>query len=98
MPRAVWTGAIRFGLVNIPVNLTSATEPHRVGFHEFERGTNERIHYKRVAEGSGREVPWEKIEKGYELAKGRYVMLTDEELEAAEPERSHGIDIEAFVP
>jgi len=98
MARAVWTGAIRFGLVNIPVNLTSAIEPHRVAFHEFERGTNERIHYKRVAESSGHEVPWDKIEKGYEVAKGRYVMLTDEELQAAEPERSQGIDIETFVP
>jgi DNA end-binding protein Ku len=98
MARAVWTGAIRFGLVNIPVNLTSAIEPHRVAFHEFQRGTNERIHYKRVAESSGHEVPWDKIEKGYEVSKGHYVMLTDEELEAAEPERSHGIDIETFVP
>jgi len=98
MARAVWTGAIRFGLVNIPVNLTSAIEPHRVAFHEFQRGTNERIHHKRVAESSGHEVPWDKIEKGYEVAKGRYVMLTDEELEAAEPERSQGIDIETFVP
>jgi len=98
MARAVWTGAIRFGLVNIPVNLTSAIEPHRVAFHEFAAGTNERIHYKRVAESSGREVAWDKIEKGYEVAKGRYVMLTDEELQAAEPERSQGIDIETFVP
>lgn len=98
MARAVWTGAIRFGLVNIPVNLTSAIEPHRVAFHEFASGTNERIHYKRVGESSGHEVPWDKIEKGYEVAKGRYVMLTDEELQAAEPERSHGIDIETFVP
>jgi DNA end-binding protein Ku len=98
MARAVWTGAIRFGLVNIPVNLTSAIEQHRVAFHEFERGTNQRIHNKRVAESSGHEVPWEKIEKGYEVAKGHYVMLTDEELAAAEPERSHGIDIETFVP
>lgn len=98
MARAVWTGAIRFGLVNIPVNLTSAIEPHRVAFHEFEQGTNERIHYKRVAESSGHEVGWDKIEKGYQVAKGRYVMLTDEELQAAEPERSQGIDLETFVP
>src|SRR3569832_2958712 len=98
MARAVWTVAFWFGLVNIPVNLTSAIEPHRVAFHEFAAGTNERIHYKRVAESSGREVAWDKIEKGYEVAKGRYVMLTDEELQAAEPERSQGIDIETFVP
>jgi DNA end-binding protein Ku len=69
-----------------------------VAFHEFEKGTSERIHNKRVAEGSGHEVPWEKIEKGYEVGKGRYVMLTDEELEAAAPERSQGIDIDTFVP
>jgi len=98
MPRPVWTGSISFGLVNIPITLVSATESHRVGFHEFERGTKERIHYRRVSERSGREVPWEKIEKGFEVAKGRYVILTDDELEAAEPRKSHTIDIERFVP
>ncbi|HEY4184619.1 MAG TPA: Ku protein [Polyangia bacterium] len=98
MARSLWNGSISFGLVNIPINLISATEPHRVGFHEFEQGTKNRIHYRRVAGSSDREVPWEKIEKGFEVAKDRYVVLTDEEIEAAEPQKSHTVDIERFVP
>lgn len=98
MARSIWSGSISFGLVNIPINLMSATESHRVGFHEFEHGTKSRIRYRRVSEASGREVPWEKIEKGFEVAKGRYVILSDEELEAAEPRKSHTIDVERFVP
>jgi DNA end-binding protein Ku len=97
MARPVWGGSISFGLVNIPVKLYGATESHRVAFHEFEDGTGERIHHKRVAERSGHEVAWDKIRKGFEVAKGRYVMLTDEELEAAEPEKTRTIDIEQFV-
>jgi DNA end-binding protein Ku len=97
MPRPAWTGSISFGLVNIPIRLFSATESHRVGFRELEQGTGRRIRYKRVAEGSGREVEWKKIQKGFEVAKDRYVVLTDEELQAAEPERTHTIDIERFV-
>jgi DNA end-binding protein Ku len=98
MARSIWNGSISFGLVNIPINLVSAIEPHRVGFHEFEQGTKNRIHYRRVAGNTDREVPWEKIEKGFEVSKDRYVMLTDEELAAAEPEKSRTIDIEQFVP
>jgi DNA end-binding protein Ku len=97
MPRPVWTGSISFGLVNIPIKLVSATEPHRVGFHEFEEGSGERIRYKRVAEGSGHEVAWQKIQKGFEIDKDRFVVLTDEELKAAEPERTHTVDIQQFV-
>src|SRR4051812_6076657 len=98
MARSIWSGSISFGLVNIPINLMSATESHRVGFHEFEHGTKSRIRYRRVSESSGREVLWEKIEKGFEVSKGRYVILSDEELEAAEPHKSHTIDVERFVP
>src|SRR3954470_4376361 len=97
MPRPVWSGSISFGLVNVPVKLYGATESHRVAFHEFEEGTGQRIHHKRVAEKSGREVPWNKIRKGFEVAKGRYVVLTDEELRAAEPRRTSVVDIEQFV-
>ena len=97
MPRPVWTGSISFGLVNIPIKLVSATEPHRVGFHEFEEGSGERIRYKRVAEDSGHEVAWQKIQKGFEIDKDRFVVLTDEELKAAEPERTHTVDIQQFV-
>src|SRR5262245_46322310 len=98
MARPVWTGSISFGLVNIPIKLYAATESHRVGFHELERGSGARIRYKRVAEGSGREVEWKKIQKGFEVGKDRYVVLTDEELEAAEPRKTHTVDIEQFVP
>jgi Ku protein len=98
MPRPLWTGSISFGLVNIPIKLVSATESHRVAFHEFEEGSGHRVRNKRVAEGSGREVPWEKIQKGFEVAKDRFVVLTDEELAAAAPERTHTIEIEHFVP
>jgi DNA end-binding protein Ku len=98
MARSIWSGSISFGLVNIPINLFSATESHRVGFHEVEHGTTSRIRYKRVSEASGREVPWEKIDKAFEVRKGRYVILSDEELQAAEPHKSHTVDVERFVP
>ena len=98
MARSIWNGSISFGLVNIPINLFSATESHRVGFHEVEHGTTSRIRYKRVSEASGREVPWEKIDKAFEVRKGRYVILSDEELQAAEPHKSHTIEVERFVP
>jgi len=97
MARPIWTGSISFGLVNIPIKLFSATESHRVGFHEFEEGSGERIRYKRVAEGSGHEVEWKKIQKGFAVGKDRYVVLTDEELAAAEPKRTYMIEIERFV-
>ena len=66
-------GTISFGLVAIPVKVFPAIESHRPVFHEVESGTGRRIRYKRVAEGSGREVPWEKIERGFEVGKGRFV-------------------------
>jgi len=97
MPRPVWSGSISFGLVNVPVKLYGAIESHRVAFHEFEEGTGQRIHHKRVSERTGREVPWDKIRKGFEVSKGRFVVLTEEELEAAEPEKTRTIDIEQFV-
>lgn len=97
MARAIWSGSISFGLVSIPVRLFSATESHRVAFHEFEQGTGERIQHRRVSGKTGREVPWKKIDKGYELRKGHYVVLSDEELAAAAPERTHTIEIEQFV-
>jgi DNA end-binding protein Ku len=98
MARPVWTGSISFGLVNIPIKLFGAIESHRVSFREFERGTGKRIRHKRVAEGSGREVSWDQIQKGFAVGKDRFVVLTDDELEAAEPRRSHTLDIRQFVP
>ena len=97
MPRPIWSGYISFGLVSIPVKLYPAIESNRPVFHELEQTTGRRIRYKRVAEGSGREVPWEKIARGVEIGKGRFVSLTKEELEAAEPRKTRSIDIEQFV-
>ena len=97
MARKVWTGSLNFGLVNIPVGLVSATEKKDVSFHQRERGTNARIRYKRVAEGSNREVEYDDIVKGYELSGHSFVTLTPDEIEAAELEKSKTIEISDFV-
>src|SRR3954468_16506330 len=98
MPRPAWTGSISFGLVNIPIKMFSAVESHRVSFHELEEGTGERIRYRRIAEGSGHEVPWEHVQKGFDIGKDLFAALTDEEVEPAEPRRTHTVGIEQFVP
>jgi DNA end-binding protein Ku len=97
MARAMWSGAISFGLVTIPVKLFSATSSHNVEFNQFEKGTGERIRYKRVAEKSEREVEYRDIVKGHEVDDGKYVIVTPEELAAVEPTKSRTIDIEDFV-
>jgi DNA end-binding protein Ku len=97
MPRSIWNGSLSFGLVNVPVQLFSSVEQKDIAFHEFQAGTGARIRHKRVSEKTGREVDYSDIEKGYETAKGKYVMLTREELESVEPGKSRTIDIEDFV-
>jgi DNA end-binding protein Ku len=97
MPRSLWRGSLSFGLVNVPVQLYPATEEKQIHFHQFKAGTNERIHNKRVAGNSSKEVDFDDIVKGYELKSGRYVMVTPEELESVEPGRSRTIEIEDFV-
>jgi DNA end-binding protein Ku len=96
-PRSLWTGSISFGLVNIPVRLYTATVSHDIGFHQFQAKSGHRIHYKRVAEGSGREVPFDQIVKGYEVSKGKLVLIEPEELDAIEPKKTRTIEIEEFV-
>jgi DNA end-binding protein Ku len=97
MARAVWTGSLSFGLVNVPVGLYSATEDKTVHFHEFAEGTSDRIQHKRVNERTGKEVGYDDIVKGYEYDKGKYVLLTRSELEQVEPGRSRTIEISDFV-
>ena len=97
MARAIWTGAISFGLVNVPVKLYSAVEQKDVSFHQLQKDTGERIHYKRVTDDSDDEVAYADIVKGYEVDKGQYVVVTPEELESVEPGRSRTVDIEDFV-
>ncbi|MDK3255782.1 Ku protein [Blastococcus capsensis] len=97
MARAIWTGALTFGLVNVPVGLYSATQDKSVHFNQFERGTSSRIRYKRINEDTGEEVDYDDIVKGEEVGDGRYVIVAPEELEEIEPGRSRVIDISDFV-
>src|SRR5690242_12475337 len=97
MARAIWSGSVSFGLVNVPVGLYSATQDHDVHFHQFEKGTTARIRNQRVNEKTGDEVDYEDIVKGAEVDDGSYVMLTQEELESVEPGKSRTIEISDFV-
>jgi DNA end-binding protein Ku len=97
MPRAIWSGAISFGLVNVPVKLFSATSPKDVRFNQLEEGTNARIKQKRVSAETGEEVPYDKIVKGFDLGGDRYVVIAPEELEALDPKATRSVEIEDFV-
>jgi DNA end-binding protein Ku len=97
MPRAIWTGSISFGLLNVPVKLYSAVSSRAIRFRELREGDGARIRHKRVAEDDGEEVPYEKIVKGYEIATDQYVLLDKDELEALNPKRTKAIEIEDFV-
>jgi DNA end-binding protein Ku len=97
MPRSIWSGAISFGLVNVPVKLYSAVSRKTVRFNQLNEKTGNRIQQKRVDPESGDEVPFEQIVKGFELTKDRYVIITPDELDALDPERSRMIQIEDFV-
>jgi len=95
--RAIWKGSISFGLVNIPIGLYPATRAERVSFRQLRAEDLSPIHYKRVAEADGHEVPWEKIVKGYEYEKGQFVVLTDKDFEKVMPEATQSIEIIEFV-
>ncbi|HEV3363229.1 MAG TPA: Ku protein [Acidimicrobiia bacterium] len=97
MPRAIWSGSISFGLVNVPVKLYAAIHPQGLSFHQFQEGTNSRVRNKRVSEKTGREVAYDDIVKGYEVEKGHYVMVEPEELAEFNPRATRTIDIEDFV-
>jgi DNA end-binding protein Ku len=93
----MWTGAISFGLVTVPVKLYSALDRKNVRFHQLSGTSGARIQQKRVDPQTGDEVPYEDIVKGYEIAKDRYVVVEPGELEALEPVKTRTIDIEDFV-
>ncbi|MCU1467548.1 MAG: Ku protein [Actinomycetia bacterium] len=97
MPSAIWTGSISFGLVQVPVRLVSATKSRDVSFNQLEEGTGARIRYKKVSDQTGEEVPPDKIKRGYEISKGRYVMIEPDELDVLRPKGSHAIEIEEFI-
>lgn len=97
MARAMWSGSLSFGLVNVPVGLYSATEDKTVHFHQLQKGTASRVRNKRVNEDTGEEVAYEDVVKGYDLGDGQYVIVSPEELESVEPGPSKTIDIVDFV-
>jgi len=97
MPRSIWTGAISFGLVNVPVKLYSAVSKKTVRFHQLHEPDGVRIQQKRVCPADGEEVPYDEIVKGYEISPDRYVVISPAELEALEPRKTKTIDIEDFV-
>jgi DNA end-binding protein Ku len=97
VPRPIWSGAISFGLVNVPVKVFSATSSKDVRFHQLDGKSKSRIKQKRVSVATGEEVPYEDLIKAYEIAPDNYVTVTPEELEALDPKASKTIDIEDFV-
>jgi DNA end-binding protein Ku len=97
MARAIWSGSISFGLLNVPVKLYSAVSKQNISFRELREGDGSRVRHKRVAETDGKEVPYEKIVKGYEFAPDQYVTLTRDELSELEPKRTRTIEIQDFV-
>ena len=97
MPRPTWSGSINFGLVSIPIKLYTAVSRKTVHFNQIDTRTNSRIRQRRVSEADGTEVPAEALAKGYQLASGEYVIITDDELGALDPEASRTIEISEFV-
>lgn len=97
MPRAIWSGSISFGLVNVPVKLFAAVSPKDIHFHMLHDADGARIQQKRVCSADGKEVPYEHIVKGYEISPDRYVVIKPQELEALDPKASRMIEIESFV-
>jgi DNA end-binding protein Ku len=97
MPRAIWSGNVSFGLLNVPVKLYSATSKQTVRFKELREGDGSRIRHKRVAEDDGEEVPYEKIVKGYEITPDNFVILSRDDLAEIDPEKTRAIEIQDFV-
>ena len=97
MPSAIWTGAISFGLVQVPVRVVTATRSKDVSFNQLEESTGARIRYRKVSDVSGEEVSADQIVRGYEISKGKYVLVEDEEIQTLRPKGSHAIEIEEFV-
>src|SRR4030088_3576611 len=95
--RAIWKGSISFGLVNIPIALYPATKEEDLRFRLLRKSDLSPVNYKRVAEADGKEVPWDKIVKGYEYEKGKYVVIKDEDFKRIDIEATQTVDIIEFV-
>jgi DNA end-binding protein Ku len=97
MARAIWSGSISFGLLNVPVRLYSAVARRGISLREIRESDGTRIRHKRVAEGTDDEVPYEKITKAFEITKGNYVPLEKDELAALAPKKTRAIEVQDFV-
>jgi DNA end-binding protein Ku len=98
MPRPIWSGSISFGLVNVPVKLLAAVSPKDIRFNQLERSTGQRVKQKRVSsKDEEKEVPYDDIVKGYEIAPKQYVAIEPADLEALDPKSTKTIDIEDFI-
>jgi DNA end-binding protein Ku len=98
MPKSIWNGTITFGLVAVPIKVYSATESKTVHFHEVHAKDGSRIEHRRICSKDGKEIDYDDVVKGYEVSKGKWVELTDDEIAAAAGSRSKRVDIDHFVP
>ena len=98
MARALWTGSISFGLLNIPVQLMPAEKRTDLRFHLMDARNKARVRYERINAETGEEVPWHDIVKAFEYKKGDYVVLEKEDLKAAAPQSSQSVELESFIP
>jgi DNA end-binding protein Ku len=97
MARAIWSGSISFGLLNVPVRMYSAVARRNIALREIREKDSARIKHRRVAEGTDEEVPYDEIIKAYELTPGQYVPLTKDEMSALAPEKTRAIEVKDFV-
>ena len=97
MARAIWSGSISFGLLNVPVKLYSAVARRNIALREIRESDSARIKHRRVAEGTDEEVPYEEIVKAFEITPGQYVPLSKDEMAALAPEKTRAIDVQDFV-
>jgi DNA end-binding protein Ku len=97
MPRSIWNGTITFGLMRVPIKVHSATEDRGVHFHEVHAKDGAQITHRRICSKEGKEVPYKQIARGYEVGRGKYVLLSKEDIDAAAGRQSREIELEEFV-
>ena len=97
MPRAIWSGSLSFGLVNVPVKAYVAVRDHAIHFHQLDKKTGARVEYRKVSSKTGRKLEADDIEKGYEVTKGKYVVVDEAEFEELRPRSTRTIDVTDFV-
>ena len=97
MPRAIWSGTVTFGLVNVPVKAFSASKDHSVHFNQLDKKSGARVRYEKVSEKSHKALDSDEIELGYEIRKGEYVTFDRDELDAMQPESTRTLEVSDFV-